>query len=106
MARKQVVVIGAGMGGMITAALLAREADMDVLVLEKEQVIGGRTMSFGGHHGQYSEKEYKQILRGASSVHVLASSPSVQEIIEDHDLFNTWIIDAGWHGVSSGNRSR
>jgi monoamine oxidase len=106
MARKQVVVIGAGMGGMITAALLAREADMDVLVLEKEQVIGGRTMSFGGHHGQYSEKEYKQILRGASSVHVLASSPSVKEIIEDHDLFNTWIIDAGWHGVSSGNRSR
>jgi glycine/D-amino acid oxidase-like deaminating enzyme len=105
-AQKRVIVIGGGMGGFITGALLAKLAGMEVILLEKESTIGGRTMSFGGKHGTPTEKEFRQILRGSSSVHVVSSQPSIAEIIDEHKIFENLIIDAGWHGVSAGNRSR
>ena len=42
------VVIGAGVAGLATAALLARDAGQRVLVLERAPFIGGRTLSYVG----------------------------------------------------------
>ena len=47
MAKKyDVIIIGSGVGGMGSAALLAKNFKQKVLVLEKAPFIGGRTLSF------------------------------------------------------------
>ena len=43
--RWDVIVIGAGLGGMLTATILAR-AGLRVLVLERESEVGGRLRSY------------------------------------------------------------
>src|ERR1700737_3052540 len=101
-----VVIVGAGMGGLITGALLAKFEGKRVLVLEKEIEIGGRVMSYGGPHGQYSEKDFRKLLQGASGVHIVRTEPSLAEIIDEKGLFENYIIDSGWHGVSAGSRNR
>ncbi len=47
-----VIVIGSGIGGLTTAAILARLKNKKVLVLEKHYVAGGQTHEF--HRNQYS----------------------------------------------------
>jgi phytoene dehydrogenase-like protein len=106
MDKHDVVIIGAGMGGLITGALLAAKDNRKVLVLEKESEIGGRIISFGGPHGAYTEKEYRRLMQGAAGVHIVRSEPSVAEIISDHKLFENFILDSAWHGVSAGSRNR
>jgi monoamine oxidase len=106
MVNPDVVIVGAGMGGLITGALLAKLDSRRVLVLEKEAEIGGRVMSYGGPHGSYSEKDFRKLLQGASGVHIVRSQPTVGEIIEQKGLFDNYIIDSGWHGVSAGSRNR
>ena len=100
-----VVIIGAGMGGLITGAILAKKAGMKVLVVEKASEIGGRVMSFGGPHGEFSEEEYKRLLGDASEMWVVDSEPGLSKII-DNGLFKDHIIDCGWHGMSAGDRCR
>ena len=53
MSQKQydVIIVGAGMGGLITGAILAGMEGRKVLILEKNSEIGGRLMSFGKQHG-------------------------------------------------------
>ena len=100
-----VLIIGAGMGGLITGAILAKEEGMKVLVLEKESVIGGRALSLGGVHGTYSEEEYRRLLGGSAGMWIVRSEPTVAEII-DRGLFTDHIIDCGWHSMSGGARCR
>jgi monoamine oxidase len=106
MEHPDMVIVGAGMGGLITGALLAKLDGRRVLVLEKEAEIGGRVMSYGGPHGTYSETDFRKLLQGASGVHIVRSEPTVGEIIEKKGLFDNYIIDSGWHGVSAGSRNR
>lgn len=99
------VIIGAGMGGLITGAVLAKREGMKVLVLEKESEIGGRIQCFGGFYGEYTEQEYRRLLGGAMGTWVIDSQPSVSEIIEN-GLFRDHILEGGWHGMSAGDRNR
>ena len=99
------VIIGAGMGGLITGAILAKQEGMKVLVLEKEREIGGRIIAFGGPYGEYTEQEYKRLLYGACGAWVIDSQPSVAKIIEN-GLFRDHILEGGWHGMSAGDRCR
>ena len=101
-----VIIIGAGMGGLITGAILAREAGMKVLVLEKEVQTGGRTISFGRHHPQPNAKEYRERLARCASLSIVDSSHSLEEIIDEKKIFKNHILDGGWHGASSNDRSR
>ena len=87
MDKPDVVIIGAGIGGLITGAILAKIDGMKVLILEKESTIGGRIISFGGPHGDYSADEYRRLLRGAAWSWVAKSEPKLSEII-DKGLFN------------------
>jgi len=105
MSECDVVIVGAGMGGLITGAILAKKEGMKVLVLEKESEIGGRVISFGGPHGEYSEEEYRGLLGGCAGIWILDSEPEVSKIIEN-GLFKDHIIDGGWHGMSAGDRCR
>ena len=105
MNKPDVVVIGGGMGGLITGAILAKKEKMKVLVLEKESEIGGRVMSFGGPHGNYSEEEYLRLLRGGADIRIVKSEPTVSEIVS-RGLFTDYITDCGWHSMSGGERCR
>lgn len=99
------IIIGAGLGGLMTGAILAGLDGMKVLILEKESEIGGRVISFGGPHGQYSEEEYRRLLGGCAGVWVMDSYPDLSTIIKN-GLFRDHIIDCGWHGMSAGDRCR
>jgi len=99
------VIIGAGIGGLITGAILAKQEGMKVLVLEKESEIGGRIIAFGGPYGEYTEQNYRRLLYGAMGTWIIDSQPSVSKIIEN-GLFRDHILEGGWHGMSAGDRCR
>jgi hypothetical protein len=101
------VVIGSGMGGVITGAILAKREGMKVLVLEKLPVTGGRVISFGKNFGSdYTADEVKDLLlRGVYST-VVKSYPDFTDIIEKKKILKDYIIDGGWHGMSAGDRCR
>ena len=99
------VVIGAGVGGLISGALLAAMEGMKVLVLEKMVAIGGRCTSVGKQHGSdYSASEYEQLLREGQYTTVLRSEPDTSELIK-RGLLKDYIIE-GWHAMSGGDRCR
>jgi protoporphyrinogen oxidase len=100
-----VIIVGAGIGGLITGAILAKKDRMKVLVLEKESNIGGRLISFGGPHGSYSAEEFRRNLRGSAGMWITRTEPSLEKIIEG-GLFQNYILDCGLHGASAGERSR
>ena len=105
MSEHDVIIVGSGLGGLITGALLAKKENMKVLVLEQGAEIGGRMLSFGGPHGQYSAKEFLRLLSECAGVRVVCSDPPLEEIIEK-GIFRDSIIDTGWHGPNGGARSR
>ena len=101
-----VIIIGAGMGGLIAGAILAKKERMRVLVLEKLPEIGGRCISFGGQLGSdYSSEEMEELLyKGAYST-VIKSEPDFPSLIKK-GILKDYIIDGGWHAMSGGDRCR
>lgn len=107
-----VVVIGSGVGGMGAAALLAKNYNQKVLVLEKSPFIGGRTLSFVGKGNKMTVdgKElgvegFKRALELNSTwVFTAPGTPTLEEIFEK-GLFDGYTTDCG-HGLFWGNKSR
>lgn len=100
------IVVGGGIGGLVTAALLAAEDRRKVLVLEKEPTVGGRVLSFGGHHGQFTADEYRRLLLHGAAVRVIQTDPELELIVDKHRIFENFILDPGWHTVGATNRNR
>ena len=93
-----VIVVGAGIGGLSTASILAKEG-MRVLVVEKEDRVGGRALSLRGE--ELSEKGpdwYRRLLSGQYS-YLVESDPSLEEMAQK-GLLDGYILDLGFHGVS------
>ena len=101
-----VVVVGAGLGGLVTGAILAAKEGMKVIVLEKAPAIGGRIVSFGKQHGSdYSASEVREILGACLLSTIVKSEPDFGQII-GKGVLKDFIIDGGWHGTAAGDRSR
>jgi len=84
-----VVVIGAGLAGLIVAGLLARDWKKRVLVVEKQNYLGGRMLSFRGkgnkiltHTGEELDAQgFKESLKAVYSwVH--STDPDLDTILE------------------------
>jgi phytoene dehydrogenase-like protein len=97
------VVIGAGIGGLVTGAILARKEGWKVLVLEKEDVIGGKLYTF--EHFEGDEKTFRQRLYRQSFGKVIRSAPPLSELIEKK-VFSKYIFECGWHSIIAGDRGR
>ena len=98
MKKWDVVVVGAGVGGLSAGALLAKEG-LKTLVMEKDDRVGGRAMSLRGE--ELSEKGagwYRRLLAGQYS-YLAESSPSLEKMAEEGTL-DGYTLDLGYHGVS------
>jgi len=94
----EAIVIGAGIGGLSTATLLAKEG-MKVLLLEKEDRVGGRALSFKGDEVSRQGPEWYRRLLGGQYSYLAQSEPSLEDIAAK-GLLDGYIVDLGFHGVS------
>ncbi|MCF8025689.1 MAG: FAD-dependent oxidoreductase [Desulfobacteraceae bacterium] len=107
-----VVVIGSGVGGMGAAALLAKNFQQKVLVLEKAPFIGGRTLSVVGNGDKVEVDGQKLDAEGFRRAFEMNSTwaftaegtPTLDEIFKK-GLLDGYTYDSG-HGLFWGNKSR
>lgn len=98
MEKYDAVVIGAGVGGLSAAALLAKEG-MKVLVVEKEDRVGGRALSLRGEElRERGASWYRKLLAG-QYCRLAESDPPLEEMAEK-GLLDGYVLDLGYHGVS------
>ena len=105
-----VVVVGSGLGGLGTGAILAAKERKRVLVLEKESFIGGRVVSFYGKDNQlwinnkrYSYRDLQKAL-ASTGTFITHDRPDFEQVVKK-GWFNYCINDGG-HGLFWGDKSR
>ena len=98
-----VIVIGAGLGGLSTGAVLAQKEGKRVLVVEREGGIGGRAHHFNGNLLE-TEEDYLGPL-AASTGFLVESEPSLPEILEKK-LLEGYSFELGMHDIVNGAHSR
>jgi len=98
-----VIVIGAGLGGLSTAAILARKECRRVLVLEKQPTPGGRMHHYRGSD-ILSPEDYLRPLEVATG-HLTHSVPDLQTMI-DSKLLHGYGFELGMHDIVNGAHSR
>ena len=102
-----VIIIGSGLGGLATGALLSKLEGLRVLVLERNPDIGGKIMSYGRlHDPDLTEDDYRRSLAACGHSKIVHSEPDFPTIVEKHGLFRDYIVDTGWHQMSVGPRNR
>lgn len=106
-----VVVIGAGLAGLTTGAILAKGEAERVLVLEKEEYLGGRLVSFVGeekhlllHGKRLGLDEFREVLRSVYAW-VGRSEPGLATIFEK-GLLDGYTFEAGGHATFWGKKGR
>ncbi len=105
-----VVVIGSGVAGLGSAAILARDFKQKVLVLERNPFIGGRLASFVGKGNKVSIDGVELDANGFRRALALAGAwipkctPDLETCFKD-GLFDGYTIDTG-HGLFWGNKGK
>ena len=99
-----VLVIGAGIAGLGAAAILAKDLQKKVLVLERAPVVGGRAVSFVGRGNkvvadgvELDAQGFRKALAHART-HVSDTEPKLETIFEK-ELLDGYTFEAGGHGL-------
>lgn len=96
------IVIGAGIGGLAAASVLARNG-MEVLVLEREDRVGGRALSIAGEEiGDRGAPWYREVL-GRHYCYLAGAKPPMEEIVRRR-LLDGYVIDLGYHGLGCAGK--
>ena len=95
-----ICIVGAGIGGLATGALLAKQG-YNVKIFEREQLLGGRTLSLDG--ASLNAESYKKIL-SRFQMHVPFSEPSLETIF-DKKMLKGYTLDLGFHIIEGGSMS-
>lgn len=95
--KKNVCIIGAGIGGLSAGVYLSNNG-FNVTVFEKEQIIGGRALSFVGD--SLDLETYRKIL-SRFNMAVPFSYPSLDEIF-NKNLLKGYTFDLGFHSIEGG----
>lgn len=93
------VVIGAGIGGLVTATLLAREGKK-VLVVEQLDRPGGRALSVRGEEIADRGLDWYRELLASQYTYIAAFQPEMEKIIADR-MLDGYTLDIGYHAVSA-----
>ncbi len=97
MKKNSVIIIGAGIGGLTTGALLSKKG-YNVIIFEKEQMIGGRALTFKGT--ELTAKEYKKLLT-RFHMNLAFSEPSIENIFSKK-MLKGYKLDLGYHAIGGG----
>lgn len=97
-----VVVVGAGIGGLAAATVLAKNG-MKVAVFEREDRPGGRALSISGSEISDNGPDWYKAVLGRHYCYLAGSSPSIEEIVSKR-LLDGYVIDLGYHGVPCGGK--
>jgi phytoene dehydrogenase-like protein len=105
------VIIGAGLAGLSAAALLATEEKRKVLVLEKEDYVGGRLVSFAAENGtlklhgkSLDHKKFKKVMASVYAW-VARSEPDMETMLKEK-LLDGYSFEAGGHATFWGTKGR
>ncbi len=93
-----VIVVGAGVGGLSAAALLAKEG-RKTLVVERDDRVGGRALSFKGEEISDKGAEWYRTMLASQYSFLADSRPSLEKIVGKR-MLDGYILDLGYHGVS------
>lgn len=111
MKKYDAIVIGAGLAGLSLAALMSAKENKSVLVIEKEEYVGGRLLSFTGDKGGVYVHDKKLDITGfkqaLASVYtrVFCSQPTLETIFAE-GLFEGWSFEAGGHATFWGDKGK
>jgi len=100
--RYDAIVIGAGVGGLTVAALLAYEGRR-VLLVEKSSRVGGRAKTLTGREILDNGETWYRDMLGQQYCWLAKTTPSFKEI-QKQRLLDGYQIDLGYHGVSLNGR--
>ncbi len=92
--KKNICIIGAGIGGLTTGLLLTKQGHT-VHIFEKEKCVGGRARSFKGD--DLTLDEYTSIL-SKTHMNLPFSEPSLDTIFEKK-MLNGYTLDLGFHVI-------
>lgn len=93
-----IVVIGAGVGGLTVAGLAALEG-MKTLLVEQCDRVGGRALTIRGEEILLNGAQWYQKLLGKQYTWLPYSEPSLDEIIAKK-MLQGYTLDVGYHGVA------
>ncbi len=93
-----VLVVGAGVGGLAAASLLAKEG-MKTLVVEAGDRVGGRALSLRGEELREKGTGWYRRLLAAQYCWLAHASPSLEDMAAG-GLLDGYTLDLGYHGVS------
>lgn len=93
-----VCIIGAGIGGLTAGALFTKKG-YNVTIFEREELIGGRALSFNDL-SSISLKNYIELLT-RFKLHVPFSEPDINTIF-DKGMLKGFKLDLGYHAIGGG----
>ena len=97
MNNKNVCIIGAGIGGLTTGALLTKKG-YKVTIFEKESLLGGRAISL--YPSNFTLEEYKNLL-SRFHMNVAFSEPDLETIFKKN-MLKGYKLDFGYHAIGGG----
>lgn len=97
MVNKKVCIIGSGIGGLTTGALLSKQG-YTVDIFEKESFIGGRALTLNMTSLTY--ESYKNLL-SRYNIYIPFSEPPLATIF-DKKMFEGYNLDLGFHVIGGG----
>jgi protoporphyrinogen oxidase len=95
--KKNICIIGAGIGGLTTGALLTKKG-YSVTIFEKESLIGGRAISF--HPFDFTLEEYEKLL-SRFHMNIAFSEPDLNTIFKKN-MPGGYKLDFGYHAIGGG----
>jgi hypothetical protein len=93
-----VIVVGAGVGGLTVAALCALEG-LKTLCLEQCDRVGGRALTIKGEEILTKGSQWYKALLGKQYTWLPYGEPSLEKIISEK-MLTGYTLDVGYHGVA------
>ena len=95
--KQNICIIGAGISGLTAGALLTKQG-YPVTIFEKENVLGGRALSFDP--GLCTAETYAELLE-RFHMNVAFSEPDLPAIFNQH-MLKGYTLDLGYHAIGGG----